>query len=132
MVAVCCPWLAGVSREGKEVVFSQGGVEPEACTRAARDYEGRIPAFYHGKQETLLQFPEALQRAHMVRSLTHKLIYRISGAHELYDLREDPDELSNRYADPAMDAVRRDLERRLLNFLVRYQCDSPPIYELWA
>lgn len=45
-----------------------------------------------------------------VRTRAHKLtLERISGAGELYDLSEDPDEMINRFDDPAYAKVRREL-----------------------
>lgn len=126
------PLADGRESASKKVVFSQGGLEPSATLRPGRDYQDRIPPFYYGKQETLIQCPEALQRAHMVRSKTHKLIYRLDGRHELYDLQADPEELHNRYGETASTAIVSDLEKRLLEFFVRYQVDTPAIRELWA
>jgi len=46
-----------------------------------------------------------------VRTKTHKLTLETnSGAGELYDLANDPQEMDNRFDDPAMKAVRRALE----------------------
>ena len=70
----------------KEAVFSQGGVEPAAVARPGLDYRGKLARPYWGKQRTLIEHPDAVLRAHMVRTATHKLIHRLSGDHELYDL----------------------------------------------
>ncbi|MBT4700930.1 MAG: sulfatase-like hydrolase/transferase, partial [Rhodospirillaceae bacterium] len=46
-----------------------------------------------------------------VRTKTHKLtMEQISGDGELYDLFNDPTEMDNRYGDPAVSAVQRELE----------------------
>ncbi len=58
----------------------------------------------------------------MARSVDWKLVAYQGGEGELYDLRRDPDELVNRYADPACAAVRADLLHALVDFLL----DSPP------
>ncbi len=96
-------------------------------TRAIPDRT--LPAFYYKKQETLIQFPRPLQRAHMVRSA---MIYRLNGQHELYDLQVDPDELSNQYENTAYASVAQDLQKRLLDFFVRYQTEKRNIRELYA
>ena len=126
------PVMHDPSRGHKDVVFAQGGVEPAAVRRPGLEYEAKLASPYHGKQRALVEHPEALVRAHMVRTATHKLIYRLSGDSELYDLAADPDELRDRIDDPALAGVRRDLERRLLELLVRHQPDEPRIRELWA
>ena len=49
-------------------------------------------------------------RLRTVRTRTHKLTLELdSGAGELYDLAGDPDEMDNRYDDPACAGVRREL-----------------------
>ena len=126
------PVMDDPSRGHKDAVFSQGGVEPAAVARPGLDYEQKLAFPYRGKQRTLIEHPRALLRAHMVRTATHKLVYRLDGDHELYDLAADPAELHNRAADPALAGVRADLERRLLDLLVRHQPDVPAIRELWA
>ncbi len=46
-----------------------------------------------------------------VRTRTHKCTFELgSGAGELYDLVNDPDEMHNRFDDPAFAKVRRELE----------------------
>jgi choline-sulfatase len=37
--------------------------------------------------------------------------------HELFDLKRDPDELENRYADPSAGKIRQTLEKRLLDWI---------------
>ena len=36
---------------------------------------------------------------------------------ELYDLKEDPDELTNRAADPSLEGVRSELSRKLRSWM---------------
>jgi len=46
-----------------------------------------------------------------VRTKTHKLtVESNSGAGELYDLVNDPQEMDNRFGDPGVKAVQRELE----------------------
>lgn len=55
----------------------------------------------------------------MIRSRTHKLVY-LTGQPtegELYDLESDPDELYNRWHDPAYAAVKNELLLTLLDWL---------------
>ena len=45
-----------------------------------------------------------------VRTKTHKCTFELeSGAGELYDLKNDPEEMTNRFEDPAYASVRREL-----------------------
>ena len=56
-------------------------------------------------------FTVAQQR--LVRTRTHQLTFNAADQGELYDLRADPHQLVNRYGDPALEAVRRDLGARM-------------------
>ncbi len=126
------PLAKGETTEHKKAVFSQGGVEPSATRRPGLEYETKLQKPYFGKQRTLIEHPQALERAVMVRTETHKLIYRLNGSHEFYDLKKDPDELENRYGEAEYANVQRDLERRILHFFIEHQADLPVITELWA
>lgn len=61
----------------------------------------------------------------MLRTGSWKLIYDSSGRAELYDLSSDPAELTNRYEDPEMSAVRADLLEELLRWSLRAEDDLP-------
>ena len=60
-----------------------------------------------------------------MRTATHRLVYRPTGQNELYDLQADPQELDNRYEDPAHHALRQSLETRLLDWLVQTSDVTP-------
>jgi arylsulfatase A-like enzyme len=58
---------------------------------------------------------------HAIRTPDYRLVYYGAGQEgELYDRRSDPDELENRWDDPAYAAVRRELTERLLDHVMRY------------
>jgi len=75
-------------------------------------------AIYYPKGRLQQDHPESVCRAAMIRTMTHKLIHRPLGVSELYDLTDDPQELHNIHDDTASLTVRRDLERRLLDWYV--------------
>ena len=52
-----------------------------------------------------------------VRTQKYKYCFNPAGQDELYDLRNDPGEMKNLIDTPAVQAVQRDLERRLLAHL---------------
>lgn len=57
----------------------------------------------------------------MVRTREWKYVHRYAyGPHELYDLRNDPQEHTNRADDPDQGAVRRELKAELDGWFVRY------------
>ncbi|MEV4172811.1 sulfatase-like hydrolase/transferase [Nonomuraea sp. NPDC049709] len=53
----------------------------------------------------------------MIRDDRYKLVVNPESINELYDLRDDPHELSNRYTHPELAPVRRRLMRRLYDLL---------------
>jgi arylsulfatase A-like enzyme len=84
------------------------------------------------KQRVLLEYPESLARAMMIRTQDWKLIYRLDGDRELYDLRSDGNELRNLYGDPDCAWIRGDLLERMLKFSIRTQRDLPELASVWA
>src|SRR5690606_21178881 len=119
------PYLDG--KKVKEAVFADGGHEEEMLQRFERRAnevkEGTTPM--SGKQLTYALHPQSLSRSQMVRTETHKLVMRLEGGNELYDLENDPWELDNRYGDPALASVQMDLQRRLIEWQLRTNTDRP-------
>jgi len=126
------PLIEGRTSSHKDAVFCQGGVEERALQKPGLDYRSKLLEPYWNKQRTLVEHPKALIRSHMVRTKTRKLVYRLSGHHELYDLAKDPDELQNVYGNSEYEKDRVELESKLLRFFVEKQNEIPIIKELWA
>jgi len=61
----------------------------------------------------------------MVRTRDHKLVMRIRGGNELYDLKSDPWELENRFGDPALREIQAALMEELVNWSLRTDTDQP-------
>jgi len=68
---------------------------------------------YHGNRDWF-------QPIRMIRTRELKWVRYRGHGEELYDLREDPDELVNRAADPAYAARRRELEAELDAWIARH------------
>jgi arylsulfatase len=66
-------------------------------------------------------------RGKMVRTRDWKLVRYETGEGELYALGEDPYELRNRIDDPACGPVVRELETRLLRWLIASEDTLPPM-----
>ena len=64
----------------------------------------------------------------MIRTMTHKLVRRTYGDHELYDLQKDPRELTNVYGKPEYEVIRLELETRLLDWYLATS-DTVPFEE---
>ena len=115
------PQLRGAAGNPERAVHAEGGYdlhEPH-CFEGYGD-ENRGPEQIYYPKFTLQQDePLTVCRATMIRTTDWKLIRRPAGVSELYDLRNDPRELTNLYANPAQAEVRRALEKRALDWYVR-------------
>lgn len=118
------PELRGEADDLGRAVYAEGGYD----LHEPRSFEGRWADYDIPRDPTHIYWPKGLLqqerplsvcRATMIRTLDHKLVRRPSGQSELYDLRADPRELANLYDDPRHRAVRKDLERRLLDWYIR-------------
>ena len=69
--------------------------------------------------------PDCNLPAVMMRTLSHKLIYRYHGQSELYDMRADPREVNNLYNDPAHRSLREEMERRIMDWLIETSDVTP-------
>ncbi len=120
------PQLHGAKGDPERAVFAEGGYD----TREPNCFEGYPPRvakekkfqmnmknhIYYPKLRQQQEVPESVCRTTMLRTLTHKLIYRVHDVCELYDLVNDPKELKNVYEDENYFAIRSQLEKRLLNW----------------
>lgn len=121
------PVLRG-EHHGREAVFANGGHEKESRKRVVDPFQNDDPALTHirsDKQQTYLRYPDTMARAKMVRTQSHKLVYRETGDHELYDLTRDPHELDNRFGDPALRDIRESLLMKLLDWGIRTDTEYP-------
>ena len=115
--------LEGNPGDPGRAVFAEGGYDPHE----PHCFEGHPPRretlhdpahIYAPKLLQQQEYPESVCRATMIRTLTHKLVRRPHGVSELYDLTADPRELINRYDEPELAAVRKELEDRLLDWYI--------------
>jgi len=116
---------------GKECVFADGGHEAEMWGRfdfPAADTDGN-PRPLSGKQITYRDVPETMARAKMARTERWKLVTRLAGGNELYDLAADPWELDNLWGRHEQDAdlarVVLDLQQRMIDWCLRTDTDRP-------
>ncbi|MDH7569236.1 MAG: sulfatase-like hydrolase/transferase [Armatimonadota bacterium] len=127
------PQIGGAPGDPGRAVFAEGGYDPHEphCFegRATGDFARISPeAIYYPKGKLQQDHPESVSRAAMVRTPTHKLIYRPTGVCELYDLREDPRELNNLYGRTEYAVTQAGLERQLLDWYV-HTADVTPFDE---
>lgn len=87
---------------------------------------------YYPKVAQQQSYPLSVCRAVSVRTAHHKLVLRSdpsvadeSLVHELYDLRDDPLELSNLYGEVNMSAITAELRSRLLRWYIQTSDTAP-------
>jgi arylsulfatase A-like enzyme len=124
------PQLRGAAGDPERAVFCEGGYarhEPHCFEgRPDRDHFARNTAnIYYPKGQLQQDHPDSVGRSTMMRTAKHKLVQRPTGVCELYDLEDDPEELYNRHGDPAYADLQRDLEQRLLNWLLQTSDVTP-------
>ena len=71
---------------------------------------------YYPKCRQQQEHPDSVCRATMIRTASHKLVYRAHGLCELYDMQADPCELRNVYGHADHADVQAGLEKRLLDW----------------
>jgi hypothetical protein len=77
-------------------------------------------SFYARQGRAAIPYHEAGSHAVMCRTMKHKYIRRCyTGHHELFDLEADPAEMCNVSGHPGYAHVERQMETRLLDFLLR-------------
>ncbi|MGH0053921.1 MAG: sulfatase/phosphatase domain-containing protein, partial [Sphaerochaetaceae bacterium] len=119
----------------KQEVFSEGGVEYHALHRAvpydSPDHKKRHPN-YVWKQMLMVDYPSSMYRAKMIRTDQWKLIYRVDGRIELFDLVNDHNEFYNIASEPQYKTLIDSLLLRLLNWCIRTETDYPRIERLYS
>lgn len=110
----------------KDAVFGDGGHEEEMWPRFNHRKKGDS---LDGKQKTYRDCPETMSRTKMVRTDRWKLVVRLVGGNELYDMRNDPQELNNLYprveSDPELKQVVSHLQLKLIEWCLRTDTDRP-------
>jgi len=116
------PQLKGAPGDADRAAFAEGGYDPHEphCFEGRTDGQqaGRGPEMIYYQKGHLQQTdPAGVCRAFMIRTATHKLVYRTADVCELYDMLADPQELTNLYGRPEVADTQCDLTDRLLHRL---------------
>jgi arylsulfatase A-like enzyme len=110
--------------KGKEAVFGDGGHEAALWKRFDPNMV-RNGVGVDGKQETYLSSPESMARTAMCRTEKWKLVVRLAGGNELYDLQSDPRELNNLWGDTRYDATVMALQQKMIEWRLKTDTDRP-------
>jgi arylsulfatase A-like enzyme len=120
------PQLRGDSGDAGRPVFCEGGYnknEPQMFEPLDQFASPTGP--YYPKVALQNEEPETVTRSTMIRTLTHKLIYRPDDQSELYDLAKDPRETHNVYGEAAYNKIQRELMVKLVDWYVRTSDVAP-------
>jgi len=110
------PLLRGETMDHRQYVFSEGG----ALKREIHTHETDRPRENIYWSRPALQFtqPEVHGKAVMIRSREWKYVRRLYDTDELYDLKNDPDEVSNLIDDPSLASVRDQLVAAMADWFI--------------
>ncbi len=120
------PQLRGSTGDLARSVFCEGGYnsnEPQLFEPL--DQFAGAENIYYPKVSLQNEQPDTVTRTSMIRTLTHKLIYRPDDQSELYDLAKDPRETRNLYGHPSYAAVESRLFHELMDWYVRTSDVAP-------
>jgi choline-sulfatase len=129
------PQLCAQTGDSGRAAFAEGGYnvyEPQCFEPLAI-----VRNEYTPKIKLQNELPQTVSRSAMVRTRTHKLIWRPQGQNELYDVSSDPGETRNLFEDRSSDRVQAELQIRLMEHFINtsgvapYDKDSrtsPPYY----
>lgn len=109
----------------KQIVFAEGGHEEAMQARFNGNIETKGNGRKQCKQITYHDHPQTMSRTKMARTDDYKLVIRLTGGNEFYDLRNDPHELDNKYGDPAYMEIVNELQLELINWCIRTDTDRP-------
>lgn len=112
------PVISGETDDHRDVVFCEGGrLRGETHCMELESVEHQSPEGLYWPRLSLqrIEGPEHT-KAVMCRTQDYKYVRRLYESDELYDLKADPMELTNRIDEPALKGVLADLKERLLTF----------------
>ncbi len=114
------PLLTGEAITHRDTVFAVYGTEGEPYTEAELMQPDPGGDEGDGHPKGARWFSPLVSRGQlaMLRTARWKLVYYQGGEGELYDMEADPNELRNRYDDPACADVRTEMTRALLDRLL--------------
>ena len=110
------PVIAGETDEHRDAVFCEGGrLHGETHCMELESTSSPTGLYWPRMEAQRKEGPEHT-KAVMCRTREFKYVHRLYEADELYDLRNDPAERTNRVDDPALQDVLAHLKERLLTF----------------
>jgi len=121
------PVVAGETDEHRDAVFCEGGRRhgETQCMELESNQHDRPEGLYWPRLTLQAREGPEHTKAVMCRTKDFKYVRRLYESDELYDLRRDPGEMTNRINDPALAPVLARMKERLLTFYLE-TCDVVP------
>lgn len=118
------PALHGGDGDLERAVYGDGGYDLHEpyCFEGwgTRDANLMFPgSVYYHKALQQQEHPLSVCRTTSMRTLDYKLIYRTSGEHEFYDLKQDPKQLHNVYSNRAYTERIQQMQNDLLTWYLK-------------
>ncbi|TFF94011.1 MAG: DUF4976 domain-containing protein, partial [Promethearchaeota archaeon] len=113
------PLLRGETDIHREEVFAEGGYnprEPQCFEIPIKNPNLPVVGIYYDKTRIPEEKPYTVARSAMIRTQEWKLVIRDKGKEELYNLQEDPDELTNLIESKDYSQVQSRLKEKLLRW----------------
>ncbi len=110
------PLLAGETDEHRDAVFCEGGRRHSETQAKELESKQTPQGLYWPRVHLQTQDGNEHSKAVMCRTKDYKYVMRLYEQDELYDLKADPKELTNRIDDAALTKVKLELKDRLLRF----------------
>jgi choline-sulfatase len=112
----------------KDAVYADGGHEDEMHHRFS--FDKKTPSNYankplNAKQVTYRECPDSMARTSMVRTNEWKMIIRLRGGNELYNILKDPYEMNNLWGKPAYNSIVMELQQKMIEWNLRTYTDRP-------
>ncbi|NVM18877.1 MAG: sulfatase-like hydrolase/transferase [Candidatus Lokiarchaeota archaeon] len=121
------PLIKGEKNEIREAVFAEGGYnlrEPQCFETIIKNPNDPNIGIYYEKTNIPKEQPSVVARSVMIRTQLWKLILRDAGKEELYDLKNDPNELHNLIDSSVNVEIKNDLKEQLLRWYLRTSDNS--------
>ena len=107
--------------------LDMGDQMPSTPRSPGTDFSGLLAGDSSGRSDKPIFYE--FENLRCIRTPTHKYVHRHpNGPHELYDLKEDPDEFVNLVDTTQHAGLRQDLERQLDRF---FDAHALPEFDMW-
>jgi len=112
------PILNGETEAIRDAIHCEGGARVEEVQTHENPFSHGPEHPYHPRITIQNEQPQLHGKAVMVRTHQWKYVTRLYDTDELYDMKNDPDELKNLIGDPAHAGVVRDFRDKLLEWFL--------------